>query len=74
MAIALEGAAPRAGNKGNAPALFCVVLIGALIAAGVTILAGKEWLLRRLAAKSPSDCWPDSYLTQEEIDTAFTDS
>jgi hypothetical protein len=74
MAIALEGAAPRAGNKGNAPALFGVVLTGALIAAAVTILGGKECLLRRIGAKAPSDSWPDAYLTREEIDAALADS
>jgi hypothetical protein len=39
----------------------------ATIASGVILLAGRSWLLRKLAATSPADCWGPIAGTNGEI-------
>src|SRR5207253_4370795 len=57
LAITTQGpAAPGRANKGDP--LFGGVLFAGLIAAGITIVGGRELLLRKIAAKDPSACWP----------------
>ena len=52
-------------GRGGQPAnpvqalLVLAIPVSTLIACGVILLAGRSWLLRKLAAKSPADCWVD---------------
>ncbi len=50
----LISAAKRAGPV---PEVVMALPILAIIACGVILLAGRSWLLRKLAAASPIDCW-----------------
>lgn len=52
----LVSAAKRAGPI---PEVMIALPILAMIGCGVILLAGRSWLLRKLAATSPADCWLD---------------
>ncbi len=54
-AIGVLGAAAR--RAGPVSEWLIALPILATIGCGVILLAGRSWLLRKLAATSPSDCW-----------------
>ena len=54
-AIGVLGSAAK--RAGPVPEWLIALPILATIGCGVILLAGRSWLLRRLAATSPADCW-----------------
>jgi hypothetical protein len=59
--------ASAAMEAGPVPEAIIALPILALIGCGVILLAGRSWLLRRLAATSPSDCWTSGAARQAPI-------
>ena len=49
--------ASAAKKVGPVPEVMIALPILAMIGCGAILLAGRSWLLRKLAATSPSDCW-----------------
>ena len=49
--------ASAAKKAGPVPEVMIALPILAMIGCGVILLAGRSWLLRKLAATSPADCW-----------------
>tara|TARA_R110002072_G_C7978936_1_gene536026 strand:+ start:67237 stop:68103 length:867 start_codon:yes stop_codon:yes gene_type:complete len=49
------------------PLLFGVVFVSTLIGCAVLLLAGRSWLLRKLAATSPADCWAENSLRRGRV-------
>ena len=69
----LASAAKRAGPV---PEIMIALPILAVIVCGVILLAGRSWLLRKLAATSPADCWVDGFADGgriAEADQSFED-
>jgi hypothetical protein len=46
---------------------FLGVLLGSLIGLPVIILVAKEWILKRVAAQTPLECWPDSAIEEKDL-------
>lgn len=51
--------ASAAKKVGPVPEVMIALPILAMIGCGVILLAGRSWLLRKLAATSSADCWAD---------------
>ncbi len=60
----LVSAAKRAGPL---PEWLLALPVLATIGCGVILLAGRSWLLRRLAATSASDCWNEIILPGDKL-------
>jgi hypothetical protein len=66
-AAALAGPmAAAAGNQGNGAAFFSVAFTAGLLALACAIAKGRELLARKLAARSPVECWPEAHETEDE--------
>lgn len=59
--------ASAAGRAGPAPAAMIVVPVLILIGCGVILLVGRSWLLRKVSASSPADCWAVDSSSGEQI-------
>lgn len=62
----LASQAGRAAQP-NPPLLIVTVLVSTLIGSAVLLLAGRSWLLRKLAATSPADCWAENSPGRERV-------
>lgn len=58
FAIAAQDGRRRGPPDGGFPWLM-LVPIGGMVGAGVLILGGRTWVLKRVAAPLPSACWPE---------------
>jgi hypothetical protein len=67
VAVAL---APAAGNKANGATWFSVVFTGGLMALACAIAGGRQLLVRKIAAWSPVECWPEAYGSIDEATDA----
>ena len=54
----------------NPPLLIVVILVSTVIGSAVFLLAGRSWLLRKLAATSPAACWGENSLRRERVSSS----